>query len=186
MEIQHQHILLPLYAVQQDKKVVPIKSGLNQWNAGGRTRDEDEVYIRIPAWIHRNFVGFFPARNVKFKLILPNGEYLSAKICQQGNKALMSDPNKALGNWILRQVLQQPQGKILTYKKLQELGIDSVIIKKIGPLEYSIDFTEEGRFEKFEEELATPGESLQYINLRGNKVPDLAAVERLYTLFPAI
>jgi len=152
MEIQHQYILLPLYALKDNKKIVPIKSGLNQWNAEGRKRDEDEVYIRIPAWIHKKFVDFFPARNVKFKLILPNGESLSAKICQQGNKALMSDPNKALGYWILRKVLQQPQNKILTYKKLQELGIDSVIIKKIGHLEYSIDFVDEGKFERFEEE----------------------------------
>jgi|SRR3989344_9125140 len=152
MQIQHQYIVLPLYAVQQGKKVVPVKSGLNQWNAEGRVRNEDEVYIRIPAWIHKNFHNFFPARNIKFKLTLPNGESLSAKICQEGNKALMSDPNKSLGYWILREVLQQPQNKILTYKKLQELGIDSVMINKTGTLEYSIDFADEGGFEKFEEE----------------------------------
>lgn len=39
------------------------------------------------------------------------------------------------------------------------------------------------KLEKFEDELP-PHESLQYINLRGNKVPDLACVERLYTTFP--
>ena len=39
------------------------------------------------------------------------------------------------------------------------------------------------KLEKFEDELPTH-ESLQYINLRGNKVPDLACVERLYTTFP--
>jgi len=41
------------------------------------------------------------------------------------------------------------------------------------------------KIEKFEDELP-PHESLQYINLRGNKVPDLAQVEKLYTAFPNI
>jgi Leucine-rich repeat (LRR) protein len=39
------------------------------------------------------------------------------------------------------------------------------------------------KLEKFEDELP-PHESLQYFNLRGNKIPDLACVERLYTIFP--
>lgn len=152
MHLKHQQIILPLYSIEKGVKVVPKKSGLNQWNAGGRNRGEDEVYIRIPAWIHRKFAGFFPKRETKFNLKLPNGEVISAKVCQQGDKALMSDPNKALGYWILRNVLQQPQGKLLDYKQLQELGIDSVIVRKTGAGEYSIDFAEEGKFEKFEEE----------------------------------
>lgn len=152
MHIKHQAVVLPLYSVEKGIKAVPVKSGLNQWNAGGRARNEDEVYIRIPAWIHKKFSGFFPARDVKFFLKLPDGSAMSAKVCQQNDKALMSDPNKALGYWILRQVLQLPQGKVLTYKKLQELGIDSIVISKTGAGEYSIDFAEEGSFEKFQEE----------------------------------
>jgi len=31
------------------------KSGLNQWNARGRDRNPNEVYIPIPAEIHKNF-----------------------------------------------------------------------------------------------------------------------------------
>ncbi len=152
MKIQHQFIILPLYSIEKEDKVVSARSGLNQWNAGGRKRDKDEVYIRIPSWIHRKFEGFFPKRDVKFKLKLPNGYYMSAKVCQDNDKALMSDPNKALGKWILRDVLQLKDGELLTYKMLQEIGIDSVIIQKTGNLEYSIDFREEGEFEKFEEE----------------------------------
>jgi hypothetical protein len=152
MDIKYQYVLLPLYAVENNKKVVPKKSGLNQWNAGGRARNKDEVYIRVPAWIHKEYPAFFPDRDTEFKLKLPNGKYLSAKICQAGNKALMTNPNKALGEWILRDVLALKKGKLLTYKMLQEIGIDSVIIKKTGVLEYSIDFREEGRFDKFEEE----------------------------------
>lgn len=52
-----QTIYLPLYG---RKQIVFEKSGLNQWNAGGRDRHPNEVYIPIPAEIHKNFPGFFP------------------------------------------------------------------------------------------------------------------------------
>ncbi len=160
MELKHQFVVLPLYSIEKGNKVVPKRSSLNQWDAKGRKdkkgkitkRNENEAYIRIPSWIHKEFQGFFPKREVKFKLKLPNGYYMSAKVCQDNDKALMSDPNKALGKWILRDVLQLKEGELLTYEMLQEIGIDSVIIHKIGKLEYTIDFREEGEFEKFEEE----------------------------------
>jgi len=152
MSVGHQFIILPLYSMKKGRKIVPERSGLNQWNAGGRARDDDEVYIRIPHWIHEKFVGFFPKRDTKFNLNLPDGSVIKAKVCQDNDKALMSDPNKALGKWILRDVLQLKKGDLLSYKTLQEIGIDSVIIQKVGSLEYSIDFREEGEFERFEED----------------------------------
>ena len=51
----------------------------------------------------------------------------------------MSDPNKDLGKWILRDVLQLQPGEVLTYKKLLEIGIDSVVFTKRFDI-YSIDF----------------------------------------------
>ena len=33
---------------------------------------------------------------------IPNGSYLRAKVCQDGNKALMTNPNSNLGKWLLR------------------------------------------------------------------------------------
>lgn len=72
------------------------KSGLNQWNASGRARASDEVYIPIPAWIHKAFPEFFPSREVPFSLLLPNGSDMSVKVCQDNSKALMSNPNIAL------------------------------------------------------------------------------------------
>lgn len=146
------YVVLPLYSVENGEYVVPKKSSLNQWNAKGRPRDLDEVYIQVPAIIHRKFPGFFPPRDTKFTLRLPDDGKLSAKICQQNSKALMSDPNKALGQWILRKVLQLSRGKVLTMEMLKEIGIDSVIVRKISEKEFSIDFKEEGGFEKFEEE----------------------------------
>jgi hypothetical protein len=146
------HIFLPLYSENKQEKFVAPKSGLNQWNAKGRPRNPNEVYIPIPAWIHRKFPGFFPPRDATFRLILPNGNIMSASICQDGSKALMSNPNSALGEWLLRDVLNLKERKLLTYKKLQEIGFDSVVIYKKSERDFDIDFRKAGSYDSFLEE----------------------------------
>lgn len=148
-------IILALYSGQGDNKVVEEKSGLNQWNAAGRSRDSREVYIPIRSEIHVKYPDFFPERGVAFKLILPNGNILSAKVCQQGSKALMSNPNKDLGKWLLDEVLHQPNNQLVTYDQLERVGIDSVIITKLDHLIYSIDFKKVGSYENFIESQST-------------------------------
>lgn len=143
------HVFLPLYSIKQGEKVVAKKSGLNQWNASGRARADDEVYIQIPAWIHREFPGFFPGRDEPFALLLPNGKKMSAKVCQDGSKALMSNPNIDLGKWILRDVLNLKEGELLTYEKLASIGLDSVVIYKSEDGAYDIDFARLGSYEEF-------------------------------------
>ncbi|MDO8572120.1 MAG: NgoFVII family restriction endonuclease [bacterium] len=146
---KQQHVFLPLYSTKTGEKIVSEKSGLNQWNASGRTRDPNEVYIPIPAWIHEAYRGFFPNREEPFTLVLPNGSEMSAKVCQDGSKALMSNPNSALGEWLLRRVLNLKEHELLTYKKLEEIGLDSIVIYKIGDDKYDIDFTKIGAYEAF-------------------------------------
>lgn len=143
-------VYLPLYSGSIDEKYVPEKSGLNQWNAGGRPRANKEVYIRIPAWIHREFRGFFPKRSTSFNLKLPNGKVLSAGIFQDGGKALMSNPNTALGDWLIDEVLKLKPGRLVTYDLLKEVGIDTLEVRKIDSNNYEIDFKKLGRFENFE------------------------------------
>lgn len=146
-----EHVFLPLYStrLEESRKIVPERSGLNQWNAAGRPRSMGEVYIPIPAWIHDRFVNFFPARDQQFRLQLPNKKYISAKVCQEGSKALMSNPNTALGQWILRDVLLLKEGELLTYDKLMDIGLDSVVVYKISDLEYRIDFAKIGLYDSF-------------------------------------
>jgi hypothetical protein len=137
-----EYVVLPLYSDGKSGRYVPRKSGLNQWNASGRTRSYDEVYIPIPIRIHRMHPTFFPDRFVDFDLRLPDGKtILSAKVCQDSGKALMTNPNAALGEWILRKVLKVPKGELVTYELLDDLGINSVIIYKNSESDYSIDFT---------------------------------------------
>lgn len=138
------YVMLPLYSVRDGS--VPQKSGLNQWNAGGRSRHEDEVYIPVPIAIHRNYPNFFPNRDTPFVLYLPDKKVLSAKICQENGKALMSNPNRELGHWLLRKVLKKKPWELVTWNDFNRYGFDSICVdnlhstNKYGEAEYSISF----------------------------------------------
>lgn len=139
-------IYLPLYGKNH---FVYENSGLNQWNAKGRKRDYNEVYVPIPSIIHKKYPDFFPNRETPFELKLPDGKTIKSKICQDGGKALMSYSNKELGKWILRDILKLEEGELLTYEKLQILGIDSVRIDKINNEVYEINFAKNGSYDSF-------------------------------------
>lgn len=143
------YVVLPLYGIKKKQKFVFEKSGLNQWNAGGRKRDFGEVYIPIPINIHNHFPDFFPARDELFELKIPTGEKFSAKVCQDNSKALMTNPNKALSDWLLRKIFEVKEGELLTIEKMNELGFDSVIIEKLDDANYKIDVLPTDSYEKF-------------------------------------
>lgn len=141
-------IILPLYSYKNHKPFVYEKSGLNQWNADGRKRDHNEVYIPIPKSVREKYVNFLPDRDTPFDLYFPNGKVLSVKVSQEDGKALMSQHNANLGQWILRDILRLNEGDLLTYDMLEEIGVDSVeISKKSG--RYYIDFKQLGSYEQF-------------------------------------
>lgn len=185
-------LCLRLYSVDKNgNKVVAKKSGLNQWN-GVRTstqkrtdgsvvqiktkRNPNEFYIPYPAE-DRIRKDFFPPRGTNFDLKLPNGKWISAKVCQathpklskdkinvlpkekrilyyknqsQG-KAIMSNPNSELGKWLLRDVFELPYGTKVTYDMLQVFNVDSVMFTKLDELKYTIDFCSIGTYENFYE-----------------------------------
>ena len=122
---------LPLYSESRaEGRFIPVRNSLNMWNAEGRPRHPDEIGIPIPIDFRNHHPDFFPGVNTAFELKLPNFATLSAKQCQQGGKALMSNPNKDLGKWLLRVVLGIPKYTVITYDMLEERGIDSVYIEK--------------------------------------------------------
>ncbi len=141
------YVILPLFSTRGERQI-PLKSGLNQWNADGRPRDPNEVYIPIPKRIHDYYPHFFPPRNEHFILELPDKQRLSAKVCQDNGKALMSTHNADLGKWLLRKVLKKAEGELVTIDDLDTYGIDSVMIvnkhtvDSSGMKVYSITFTE--------------------------------------------
>jgi len=137
---------LPLYGSNHK---VYNNSGPNQWNANGRTRDIDEVYIPVPAKFHRLKPHFFPPKDTNFTLNLPNKIKLQAKLCQSQSKALMSNPNKALGKWLLRDIFKLKEGELVTNDTLLKYGIDSVRIDKISDTEYDMNFAKLDSYENF-------------------------------------
>jgi hypothetical protein len=143
------YIILPLYGEKNKQKFVFEKSGLNQWNAGGRKRDLGEIYIPIPAEVHSYYPDFFPSRDEEFNLAIPTGEVFTAKVCQDNSKALMTNPNKALSNWLLRKVFNLQEGELATIEKMNELGFDSVIIQKTSNGNYKIDKVKSDSYDEF-------------------------------------
>ena len=137
---ENETAIIPLYSVKDGIKMVFPKSGLNQWNAGGRARSIDEVYIPFNKEIRDKYVNFFPDRNTPFDVALPNGKIMSMKLCQDEGKALMSNPNSELGAWLLREVLRLEENELLTYQKLEEIGIESVVFEKDQAGDYKLDF----------------------------------------------
>ncbi|MCR4650621.1 MAG: hypothetical protein K5662_02585 [Lachnospiraceae bacterium] len=183
-EKQKEQLCLRLYSVSREGiKFVGEKSGLNQWNASGRNRDDNELYIPYLTLDRSRNKKFFPPRDTPFDLYLPDGTKLSAKVCQAAyarmpdadyerltdeekqiederrleGKAIMSNPNKDLGEWLLRKVFEIPPKTIVTYEMLEKFGVDSVVFTKISDTEYKIDFSEIGTYEEFYGE--TDGES---------------------------
>jgi hypothetical protein len=72
----------------------------------------------------------------------------------------MSNPNKALGKWLLRDILNIQQGVVLTYDMLLTVGIDAVSFQKLENNKYKIDFKQIGEFEKSKQKtLMTMSES---------------------------
>jgi len=133
-------LVLPLFS-KRGSIHVPEKSGLNQWNANGRIRNYDEIYIPFNKEDRILHPDFFPDRDVAFDLELPNGEILSAKVCQEQGKAIMSNPNKDLGRWLLRDVLKLKEGQLVTLDILDDMGVNAILFTKEDKGKYSIDFT---------------------------------------------
>lgn len=61
----------------------------------------------------------------------------------------MTDPNKALSDWLLRKVLQLKEGELANIEKLDSLGFDSVIIIKDKNNNYEIDIMKTDSFDEF-------------------------------------
>ena len=159
------YVVLPLYSNKSGMKEVPAKSGLNQWNAGGRQRKFGEAYIPVPISIHKYCKGFFPIGK-NFRMYLPNTtEAANASLCQSGYKALMSNPNDELCKWIFKVIdpnfsplmyNKAPSRKPFTYGDLETSGYDSVRVSKLNEPErkgYEIQFEGIGAYEDFLEEI---------------------------------
>ncbi len=150
-------VVLPLYSTKTGK--VESRSGINQWNAGGRAREFGEAYIPHPKEIRDSNPNFFPTKDTPFKLRVPSGEVMSAKVCQADGKAIMSNPNSALCTWLFKMIDDSPSdsqkrlkdGNPYTSEDLVRVGKDSVKISLIDEREglYELEPMPLGSYEKF-------------------------------------
>ena len=151
-------VVLPLYSVRTGQ--VPERSGINQWNALGRQRAFGEAYIPIPKALRIGYPNFFPKQEIPFKLLTPDGRAFSAKVCQQDGKALMTNPNRGICDWLFRKIdksemasrMRQIDSNPYSYQDLESVGIDSVLITltfQDNVAIYQIDPATLGSYEKF-------------------------------------
>jgi hypothetical protein len=158
------YVVLPLYSTRT--KQVEAKSGINQWNAGGRAREFGEAYIPHPKEVRRRYPNFFPPKDEPFTLRLPDGSEMSAKVCQQDGKAIMSNPNSLLCDWLFRMIddsqsvskARMSTGRAYTMEDLLRVGRDSVKITLIDASKriYELEPMPSGSFDGF---LAQSGSS---------------------------
>lgn len=161
------YVILPLYSTQTSERKVSARSGINQWNAAGRSRQLGEAYVPIPKVIHDFFPHFFPSRDVTFQLQLPNQEHpVPAKVCQDNSKALMTSPNRHLGTWLIgvlkpnleKWMFEETPRDLapLTYEDLERIEKDSVRVSRFSQgksVVYTIEFAPLGAYEKFVSDL---------------------------------
>lgn len=179
--ITRDYLYLPLYSYS--KHEVLESSGLNAWNGEPKNlgsnlvRPEGEVYIPIPTelWNRKPFwvdpivdmSRYYDYRNTtgnssyEINLHLPDGSIYPAIFSQSGFKSLETDPQNALGKWILdrlgikhpqRTAYNRPATNIVTMNTLINHRIDSVKLWHEDPTnlkEVWIDFAQFGSFEKF-------------------------------------
>jgi len=154
-------IILPLYSTRT--RQVPERSGINQWNASGRERQFGEGYIPIPIEVRRKCSSFLPEIEEIFNLNMPNGRLLKSKVCQQDGKALMSNPNKDLCEWLFKLIdssewtsrKRLTERRPYTYDDLMTVGKDSVKLTKSlsRPNTFDMEPMPIGSYEKFIAEL---------------------------------
>ncbi len=161
------YVILPLYGIKNKEKFVFERSGLNQWNGKPRPTQErrgfGEFYIQVPSVIHNKYPNFFPeikSQKEYFNIQIPTGEIFKASMCQtykteinneivNKGKGLMTNPNSALSDWLLRKVLNLKEGELATIEKLEKLGFDSVIILKDDEKNFKIDIMKTDTYSEF-------------------------------------
>ncbi|BDR57499.1 hypothetical protein KIMC2_20610 [Xylocopilactobacillus apis] len=117
---------------------VPKSRGSN------RDRPEAEAYIPIPAEFRNKYPYWFDdsvdirkydqyktitgKSSIELELHLPNGKVYPARLAQENFKSLQTNPQSALGKWLLYDVLHLEKKEIVTRTILNKAGFDSVRI----------------------------------------------------------
>lgn len=159
--IKENFIVLPLY--NDDNYLVNERSAFNasmgssKIKGSNKPRPEYEAYAHIPIYIHYLYPYFFgfnaldreARNNSNFKLHLPNGEIIVAKITQDGGKSLQTNPQSILGKWLLFSIFGLKPYEMLTRDIIDEKEIDSIKVTKIDDKNFKVDVCSYLDYEKW-------------------------------------
>lgn len=113
-----------------------------EWHKRAANDDAQRTYAH-------NF-GETPMGDITLESTKEMGETrLSAKMCQQGGKGLMSNPNRALARWLLREALGIPPLRIVTREMLDVRGFDSVVVVKESEELYRLELSRAAHYGDF-------------------------------------
>lgn len=154
-------IILPLY--NDDTYNVNEKSAFNASLASSKNKGSNiprpayEAYAHIPIYIHYLYPYFFgfnaldreARNNSNFKLHLPNGEIIVAKITQDGGKSLQTNPQSILGKWLLFSIFGLKPYEMLTRSIINEKEIDSIKVTKLDNENFKVDVCDYLEYEKW-------------------------------------
>ena len=156
-------IFLPLYSYKTGE--ISEKSGINAWNGAPKSsgqksgRPAYEVYLPVPRELHKKVNGWFgtdtlsgDGTSVQFTLHFPDGQEIPGRLTQQGYKSFQTNPQQALGEWLIKNVLNVEKGTVLTKALLDDRGVDCVRLWHDDPEDVEniwIDFATSGTFERF-------------------------------------
>lgn len=179
--LQRDYLYLPLYSYRSkevpESSGLNAWNGKPKSKGSTTVRPEGEAYIPIPKalwkkcphWVDPNvdmseyeeYKQTTGKSSYPINLHMPDGQVFQALFTQSGFKSLQTDPQNILGKWILnvlgikkpkRERYDKPATDVVTMKRLQQLGYDSLKLwheDPDNPKDIWIDFAEYGSFERF-------------------------------------
>lgn len=148
--------LVPFIQANDPEKIFEIPVVLSGQKSG---RPAYEVYLPVPRELHKKVNGWFgtdtlsgDGTSVQFTLHFPDGQEIPGRLTQQGYKSFQTNPQQALGEWLIKNVLNVEKGTVLTKALLDERGVDCVRLWHDDPEDTEniwIDFATSGTFERF-------------------------------------
>lgn len=113
------------------------RAGLNWGQRKGR--DRDQAYIPVPSQIAKS--PFFPPKDEYFTVLTDSGFSFTAKVAQDGRKAIHSSDSNAIIGRYFRERLGVRSEQYVTRRHLENYGRTTVTFTKIDDETYMMDFS---------------------------------------------
>jgi hypothetical protein len=139
---------LRMSLLQRDE-TVPLRSGLNWWNAEGRPRHSDEAYLPLRVEVVRSGEARLVFGSVRpgtrFQAIFHDGSTMEMSLqgtqpvvladgrtIESAKQITSADNTHDFGTWILRRILQVDPGQVVTREILETYGRTDILFQGVG------------------------------------------------------